>query len=67
MPTDDERREYPRMTEAERARLQEFLAREAERAEYDRLHPPEPTWQDLILALLREQTELLREIRDKLR
>jgi len=65
MPTDEERREYPHMSDEEWEALEEWRARRA-RGEYpfNRVEYA-PTVEELILEQLREQTALLREIGDR--
>jgi hypothetical protein len=69
MPTDEERREYPHMSEEDWEDLEEVRALK-ERGEwpFEPSDPAEhtPSIEELILDQLREQTALLREIRDRL-
>jgi hypothetical protein len=69
MATDEEKADpqFRHMTEADWAGVDRARALKREMEERHRSNPPEPTWEERVLALLREQTELLREIRDLLR
>lgn len=67
MPTDEERREYPHLGDEEWEAVEEARDLKA-RGEWP-FGPREsgpPTFEERVLALLGEQSELLREIRDLL-
>jgi hypothetical protein len=66
MPTDEERCEYPHLTDEEWAGAEMMRAAKA-RGEFP-FHTVErvPDFEDQVLEQLREQTALLREIRDML-
>jgi hypothetical protein len=68
MPTDEERREYPHMTDADWEGIEKLRALKA-RGEwpYEPGAAGLPSFEEQVLTLLREQSELLREIRDRLR
>jgi hypothetical protein len=70
MPTEDERRESPRLTDAELESIEEARALKA-RGEFpfDAVGEHTTAWRDLALEQRRERTrllQLLREIRDRL-
>jgi hypothetical protein len=66
MPTDEERREYPHLSEAGWEGVERMRALKA-RGEFP-FSPLEPVadWQDLVLEQLRQQTVLLGKIADLL-
>lgn len=68
MPTDEERREFPHLTDEEWEVIEDTRARKA-RGEwpFEPREPGPPTFEKQVLSLLREQLQLLREIRDRLR
>lgn len=68
MPTNEERREYPHLTDEEWEGIEDMRARKA-RGEwpFEPREPGPPTFEEQVLTVLREQSELLREIRDRLR
>lgn len=68
MPTDEERREYPHLSDEEREDIEKVRALKA-RDEWplEPRGPDPPTFEEQALTLLRELSELLREIRDHLR
>jgi hypothetical protein len=67
VPTEQERREYPWLSEEEWEGIEEIRARKA-RGEwpFEPSEPGSPSFEEQVLALLREQSELLRSIDDKL-
>ena len=67
MPTDAERREYPHLSDQDWKAIEGIRARKAKGEwPFAPAEPGPPSFEDEVLAQLRQQTELLREIRDRL-